>query len=352
MQKLKQIFIPHKRNGYRPSAIRGRGLLVFAMYIFTFQTIFNFQVSGKFSVLGVATNINTSDLLSYTNNERSAGGLPSYSSNVKLSLAAQSKAEHMIENDYWSHYAPDGTSPWDFINAQHYTYQRAGENLAYGFATSSGVLAGWMNSPAHKANVMDNGFTQVGFGIASGTFQGSDNTVVVAMYGEPIHSITTISAPSVPALTTQPPQKTTTTLATKPTPKELAIEPVETASQPKTIDQSNDNKSTDSNNHRLLARLADDGGIVVTGETASIDVATGTISNFQALFSGQANWSMYMVAGGMLAMALIYFIRHIQSLLQIAVHGEHFVIGHPTLEASIVYIAIWLIMFATYGSIL
>lgn len=366
MANIKDIFIPHKHNGYKPHAIRTTGLMVFAVYILTFQIIYNSHSSGAFHVLGYATNINNSALLSGTNSQRAASGLAGYASNARLNQAAQAKANHMIANDYWSHYAPDGTSPWYFIDASGYSYVRAGENLAYGFSTSSGVISGWMASPSHKANILDGGFAHVGFGIANGAnFQGGENTVVVAMYGEP-----PVSAPA-PAPAPKPapapaPTPTSTTQEATPTPTSQAQaseapveepvdeEPEDEVSEAPEPEQPDEEEAAlptdeDGNTQRLLAQLAEDGGVVVTGEAAAIDAGDGRTSNVEALVRGDAHWSLYMVTGGMMAMALIYFARHLQAIVQLAVHGEHFVVGHPTLEASILYMAIWLMMFATYG---
>ena len=329
--------------------------MIFAVYILTFQMIYNYQQSGSFQVLGYATNVSTGGLLAETNAQRAANGYSAYASSVKLNQAAQAKANHMIANDYWSHYAPDGTTPWFFIDQAGYSYSRAGENLAYGFATSSGVVTGWMNSPSHKANILDSGFTQVGFGIANGSnFQGGENTVVVAMYGEPIVATPTPAPAPAPAAAPAPTPAPAPAAAAEPTPEPEPAEVEEDeAPEPDETEEVADTEdvSDDGNNQRLLARLADGGGVVVTGEAAAIESGDGTITNVKALFTGQAHWSLYMVIGGMMAMAMIYFLRHLQAIGQVIVHGEHFVVGHPTLEASIIYLAIWLMMFATYGVI-
>jgi uncharacterized protein YkwD len=358
MNKFASVFIPHKGNQYRPHAIRHQGLLVFAAFILLFQGIYNHQATGTFQVLGYATNVNTSDLLSSTNAQRSANGLSGFSVSSKLSQAAQAKANHMIANDYWAHYAPDGTSPWYFIEQAGYSYQRAGENLAFGFSTSSGVITGWMNSPTHRANVLDAGFTQVGFGIANGSdFQGGENTVIVAMYGQPVVATTPkpkASAPkTVAAASVEEPEAVAQPISQ---PKEIKEE-VKADETPKPVEVVEEKTeevvaTEDSNSQRLLARLAEDGEIIVTGYNEQEPGTTDhTITNIEAMVTGQAHWSLYMVMGGMLAMSMIFFLRHLQAVYQILVHGEHYVTGHPTLEASIVYLAIWILMFASYGAI-
>ena len=144
------------------------------------------------TVLGYATNISVTGLLDGTNQQRNANGLGSLSLNNTLSQAAQAKAADMSANDYWSHNSPSGATPWTFIGATGYAYQTAGENLAYGFTTSSDTITGWMNSPGHKANILHTSFSEVGFGIIDiANYQGKGpQTLVVAMYALPAASQT------------------------------------------------------------------------------------------------------------------------------------------------------------------
>jgi hypothetical protein len=68
-----------------------------------------------------------------------------------------------------------------------YSYQKAGENLAYGFNSSSETIVGWMNSPSHRQNMLDTDYSEVGFGFANAKNynKAGPETVVVAMYGKP-----------------------------------------------------------------------------------------------------------------------------------------------------------------------
>lgn len=155
------------------------------------------------SVLAYATNINASGLLSSTNQRRSAAGVASLTTNSKLNSAAQAKANDMATRNYWAHNTPEGNPPWVFINNAGYSYTKAGENLACGFNDSTSVITGWYNSAAHKANLLDSSFKEVGFGIVNasnyncGEWAASPQTIVVAMYGTPTVSAT--PAPSTPA---------------------------------------------------------------------------------------------------------------------------------------------------------
>lgn len=138
-------------------------------------------------VLAYSTNVTTANLLTDTNQVRQQNGQNTLNSNPQLQAAAQAKAQDMISRDYWSHLTPDGTTPWKFIDNAGYSYQKAGENLAYGFGSSDEVIKGWLNSATHKANMLDSNYQDVGFGIVSSPdYQGKGpETIVVALYGTP-----------------------------------------------------------------------------------------------------------------------------------------------------------------------
>lgn len=138
-------------------------------------------------VLGQHTNIDSQSLLIETNNERSERGLGQLIANQQLTAAAQLKAQDMVARNYWSHRTPDGQDPWVFINDVSYVYQRAGENLAYGFRSSESTVLGWMQSQSHRENMLDPNYQEVGFGIAEAKdyLGNGEATIVVAFYAAP-----------------------------------------------------------------------------------------------------------------------------------------------------------------------
>lgn len=144
-------------------------------------------------------------IVKLTNEERADLAEAPLRRSVVLDEAARMKAEHMAKNQYFAHYAPDGTSPWYWFTQAGYTYAHAGENLAIHFTDSSEVVEAWMNSPKHRENIVNTNFTEIGVGTAKGTFEGYDTVYVVQLFGAPA------AAPVV---------KTTPTPAPKPVPKE------------------------------------------------------------------------------------------------------------------------------------
>ena len=120
-----------------------------------------------------------------TNAERADLGESTLRRNASLDEAARMKAQHMANNEYFSHYAPDGTSPWYWFDKAGYTYAHAGENLAIHFTDSDEVVEAWMNSPTHRANIAGSQYTETGVGTAKGKFDGYDTVYVVQLFGTP-----------------------------------------------------------------------------------------------------------------------------------------------------------------------
>jgi len=157
-------------------------------------------------VLGYATDISIQELLDGTNAQRQNNSEAALAINVELDSAAQAKANDMAARDYWSHNTPDGKTPWTFIAAAGYDYQTAGENLAYGFDTSADTITAWMNSPEHRANILNVSFKDVGFGIVNiANYQSSGpETLVVAMYGALATPVVAAATPPPAMPTAQP----------------------------------------------------------------------------------------------------------------------------------------------------
>ena len=149
-------------------------------------------------VLGYATSMNINKLTGDTNTQRVKDGLAPLKLSPTLDAAAEAKAQNMVNLDYWSHDAPNGNPPWVFVADENYSYQELGENLAAGFDSESSVVNAWMASAEHRANILNQAYSQVGFGVAqSANFTaagGGPMTIVVAYYAEPAPAVTLASA--------------------------------------------------------------------------------------------------------------------------------------------------------------
>jgi hypothetical protein len=183
---LKHWLVPHRGNRHQPRILGGASLTLIALALLALQLVYNFTVSGQWRVLSYASSISDGAVMELTNGERTRTGLPRLSENTALEKAARLKAEDMFRDDYWDHVAPDGTEPWYFFDTVDYEYSYAGENLAKNFDTSSGVVAGWMGSPGHRANILNEHYREIGIAVVNGVLLGEETTLVVALYGAPV----------------------------------------------------------------------------------------------------------------------------------------------------------------------
>ncbi len=191
-------FIPHARNNYHPHVFGHRVTALFSICLVSVK-IFTVALLSFGPVLpAYSSAINISNIISLTNESRSQFSLSALSENASLDKAAQAKADDMLKKGYFSHNTPDGKTPWDFIQNSGYNYLMAGENLAVNFTESEAVEQAWMNSPGHKANILNKNFEEIGVGISQGEFQGHTAVFVVQMFGTPVEQkISLLSKPTV-----------------------------------------------------------------------------------------------------------------------------------------------------------
>lgn len=117
----------------------------------------------------LASEITSENVVFLINKERLFYGDEPVVVDPELQKAADLKSSDMITRNYFEHYA-FGLSPWDFIHAAGYDYLYAGENLAMSFDTSEGMVNAWMNSPAHRANILNPDFQDLGVGVVKGAY--------------------------------------------------------------------------------------------------------------------------------------------------------------------------------------
>ncbi|MCO7127297.1 CAP domain-containing protein [Sporolactobacillus shoreicorticis] len=109
-----------------------------------------------------------------TNQERTKAGLqPLKADNSTLSKMARAKSQDMSDKNYFDHQSPTYGSPFDMMKKFGISYKSAGENIAAGQKTPEEVVQGWMNSPGHRANILNASFTTIGVGYVQGGSYGS-----------------------------------------------------------------------------------------------------------------------------------------------------------------------------------
>jgi uncharacterized protein YkwD len=139
-----------------------------------------------------------------TNKERSGLQQVPLQRNATLDAAAKLKAAHMAREEYFSHFSPEGISPWHWFDEAGYVYAHAGENLAIHFTDSSEVVEAWMDSPTHRENIVNGQYTEIGVGTAKGSYEGYDTVYVVQLFGTP--AVAPAQPPQAPVVseTTEP----------------------------------------------------------------------------------------------------------------------------------------------------
>lgn len=105
------------------------------------------------------------------NKERAAKGFRPVIVNKKLQDVARSHAKDMLARGYFSHYTPEGLSPFDRLAIANIRYAVAGENLALAPGVTL-AMQGFMNSPGHRANILSANFGKVGIGAIDGGVYG------------------------------------------------------------------------------------------------------------------------------------------------------------------------------------
>lgn len=109
------------------------------------------------------------DILALVNQERAAAGLPALARSETLERQAEGYACELAYYDFFDHENPvTGSTLADRAELYGYDYRLLGENLAAGQPTPEQAVSEWMNSPGHRANILNEGFTELGVGVITG----------------------------------------------------------------------------------------------------------------------------------------------------------------------------------------
>jgi uncharacterized protein YkwD len=182
---LFDAFIPHEDNNFTPRVLQKTALFVMLFLIMTSFLAANMQAMLWQSSDWLVGAILPAVIVKETNKARQAQELPNLVRSDVLDQAAALKAAHMAEERYFAHNSPDGVTPWHWFNEVGYRYAYAGENLAVHFTDSEDVVDAWLQSPTHRANIVQGNYQEIGIGTARGRFEGFDTVFVVQLFGTP-----------------------------------------------------------------------------------------------------------------------------------------------------------------------
>jgi len=181
---LKNYFVPHEHNEYKPHFFREMSILVVSLVVVLafFGAVAHQVIILKTDLLA---EVFPKVLVDLANNNRRITNLQALHPDPLLEEAARLKALDMSRRGYFAHTSPEGVSPWFWFRAAGYEFTYAGENLAIDFSDSIDVDRAWMASPGHRANILNNNFTEIGIATAKGVYEGRETTFVVQMFGRP-----------------------------------------------------------------------------------------------------------------------------------------------------------------------
>jgi len=110
-------------------------------------------------------------MLALVNRERAAAGLRPLAPDPEMTEVARKHSADMFARGYFAHQTPEGLSPFDRMTESGVQYRTAGENLALA-PTLHVAHTGLMNSPGHRANILQPNFGRLGIGILDGGRRG------------------------------------------------------------------------------------------------------------------------------------------------------------------------------------
>lgn len=165
----------------------GQGLLALHIAVLiTIKAVIPLGHNGLATITDPLAGIDTAAVVLATNGAREAAFLPPLERSAVLDEAARRKLDDMAQRQYFAHQSPIGVQPWDWITGVGYTYRSAGENLARGFSEAQPVVDAWMQSPSHRANLLNPAYRHIGVAARRVMLNGSSQVVMVQLFAAPM----------------------------------------------------------------------------------------------------------------------------------------------------------------------
>lgn len=146
-------------------------------------------IISKGDLLADSSKLSIAGVLAFTNKERTSRQLQALKNDAELNRSAEIKLQDMFTKQYFQHVSPSGVGVSELVREAGYEYIVVGENLALGnFGGDYQVVTAWMNSPGHRANILDTRYQEIGIAVGKGLYNGRMQWIAVQHFGKPLSS--------------------------------------------------------------------------------------------------------------------------------------------------------------------
>lgn len=134
------------------------------------------------------SHLSIGGILDSTNRQRKENGsLPSLSQNSKLNKIASLRVKDMFDKGYFEHKSLSGVDASGIARDIGYEFILIGENIALGnFDGDEAVVHAWMDSPGHRANILNNRYTEIGIAAENRLYKNEKVWLTVQIFGRPL----------------------------------------------------------------------------------------------------------------------------------------------------------------------
>lgn len=162
----KTIFSPKEKVTRAQMAIFLERSLNFQNDLASNEVIYDFLQKDYISTVNHHPNW-SSKVIELVNVEREKQGLSQLQYDSKLAQLAVIKGNDMLKRNYFEHYSSLYGYAWDMAGIFDYSFTSIGENIAKNYTSPEAVVQAWLNSPSHKANMLNKNYTNIGIACVS-----------------------------------------------------------------------------------------------------------------------------------------------------------------------------------------
>jgi len=140
-------------------------------------------------VTAEGTSLNAGQIIYWTNIQRQSNGtnLSSLGEDSTLNQIAMARVQDLFAKQYFEHVSPTGGNISTLLDGVGYEYIAVGENLALGnYENDEALVQAWMDSPGHRANILNGRFQEIGVAVERGTFEGHKTWLAVQAFALPL----------------------------------------------------------------------------------------------------------------------------------------------------------------------